>query len=130
MARMTAAEKRRLALEQYERENQAAWTHLREEYHSRLFKLFVLAKELKVSLIFTEESAVFEFEFDRAVYREFVLPSDLPETRNDDVLDDFNSVLRGFEALRSIRDEEQRRYDMKKAALAKLSAEERELLGV
>lgn len=126
MARMTAAEKRRLALEQYERENQAAWAYLREEYHRRLFKLFAQAKEFNVSLTFTEESVSFEFEG----YREYVLPSELTETRNDDVLDDLNSVMREFEDLRSQRDEEQRRYEKKKAALAKLSPEERELLGV
>ena len=126
MARMTTAEKRRLALEQYEREKQLAWTYLREEYHRRLFKLFAQAKEFNVSLTFTEDSV----SFDLDKYREYVLPADLPETMNDEVLDDFNTVLREFEDLRSQRDEEQRRYEMKKAALAKLSPEERELLGV
>lgn len=126
MARMTAAEKRRLALEQYERENQLAWTYLREEYHRRLFKLFAQAKEFNVSLTFTEESV----SFDLDKYREYVLPSELTETRNDEVLNEFNTVLREFEDLRSQRDEEQRRYEKKKAALAKLSPEERELLGV
>ena len=126
MARMTTAEKRRLALEQYERENQLAWTYLREEYHRRLFKLFAQAKEFNVSLTFTEDSV----SFDLDKYREYVLPADLPETMNDEVLDEFNTVLREFEDLRSQRDEEQRRYEKKKAALAKLSPEERELLGV
>jgi hypothetical protein len=126
MARMTTAEKRRLALEQYERENQAAWAYLREEYNRRLFKLFAQAKEFNVSLTFTEDSV----SFDLNKYRDYVLPADLPETMNDEVLDEFNTVLRKFEDLRSQRDEEQRRYEMKKAALAKLSPEERELLGV
>lgn len=126
MARMTTAEKRRLALEQYERENQLAWTYLREEYHRRLFKLFAQAKEFNVSLTFKEDSV----SFDLDKYREYVLPADLPETMNDEVLDEFNIVLREFEDLRSQRDEEQRRYEKKKAALAKLSPEERELLGV
>jgi hypothetical protein len=126
MARMTTAEKRRLALEQYERENQAAWAYLREEYNRRLFKLFAQAKEFNVSLTFTEDSV----SFDLNKYREYVLPADLPETMNDEVLDEFNTVLRKFEDLRSQRDEEQRRYEKKKAALAKLSPEERELLGV
>lgn len=126
MARMTSAEKRRLALEKYERENQAAWTYLREEYHLRLFKLFAQAKKFNVSLTFTEDSV----SFDLDKYREYVLPSVLPETRNDEVLDEFNSVLREFEDLRTRHEEEQRRYEMKKAALAKLSPEERELLGV
>ena len=126
MARMTTAEKRRLALEQYERENQAAWAYLREEYNRRLFKLFAQAKEFNVSLTFTEDSV----SFDLNKYREYVLPADLPETMNDEVLDEFNTVLREFEDLRSQRDEEQRRYEMKKVALAKLSPEERELLGV
>ena len=126
MARMTTAEKRRLALEQYERENQLAWTYLREEYHRRLFKLFAQAKEFNVSLTFTEDSV----SFDLDKYREYVLPADLPETRNDEVLDELNSVMREFEDLRSQREVEQRRYEMKKAALAKLSPEERELLGV
>lgn len=126
MARMTTAEKRRLALEQYERENQLAWTYLREEYHRRLFKLFAQAKEFNVSLTFTEDSV----SFDLDKYREYVLPADLPETMNDEVLDEFNTLLREFEDLRSQRDEEQRRYEKKKAALAKLSPEERELLGV
>ena len=126
MARMTTAEKRRLALEQYERENQAAWAYLREEYNRRLFKLFAQAKEFNVSLMFTEDSV----SFDLDKYREYVLPADLPETMNDEVLDEFNTLLREFEDLRSQRDEEQRRYEKKKAALAKLSPEERELLGV
>jgi hypothetical protein len=126
MARMTTAEKRRLALEQYERENQAAWAYLREEYNRRLFKLFAQAKEFNVSLTFTEDSV----SFDLNKYRDYVLPADLPETMNDEVLDEFNTVLRKFEDLRSQRDEEQRRYEKKKAALAKLSPEERELLGV
>ena len=126
MARMTTAEKRRLALEQYERENQAAWAYLREEYHRRLFKLFAQAKEFNVSLTFTEDSV----SFDLDKYREYVLPADLPETMNDEVLNEFNTLLREFEDLRSQRDEEQRRYEKKKAALAKLSPEERELLGV
>ena len=126
MARMTTAEKRRLALEQYERENQAAWAYLREEYNRRLFKLFAQAKEFNVSLTFTEDSV----SFDLNKYRDYVLPADLPETMNDEVLDEFHTVLREFEDLRSQRDEEQRRYEMKKAALAKLSPEERELLGV
>ena len=126
MARMTTAEKRRLALEQYERENQAAWAYLREEYNRRLFKLFAQAKEFNVSLTFTEDSV----SFDLNKYRDYVLPADLPETMNDEVLDEFNTVLRKFEDLRSQRDEEQRRYEMKKVALAKLSPEEREVLGL
>lgn len=126
MARMTAAEKRRLALEQYERENQAAWAYLREEYHRRLFKLFAQAKEFNVSLTFAEDSVSFDFN----KYREYVLPSDLPETRNDEVLDELNSVMREFEDLRSQREAEQRRLALKQAALAKLSPEERELLGL
>ena len=126
MARLTATEKRRLALEQFERENQAAWSSLREEYHRRLFKLFAQAQEFNVRLTFAEESVTFEIEG----YREYVLPSELPETRNDDVLDELNSVMREFENYRSQRDEEQRRYEMKKAALAKLSPEEREVLGL
>lgn len=125
MARLTATEKRRLALEQFERENQAAWTYLREEYHRRLFKLFAQAKEFNVSLTFTEDSVSFEIEG----YREFVLPSVLPETRNDEVLDEFNSVLSKFEDLRSQREVE-RRLALKQAALAKLSPEEREVLGL
>ena len=68
--------------------------------------------------------------FEIEGYREYVLPSELPETRNDDVLDELNSVMREFENYRSQRDEEQRRYEMKKAALAKLSPEEREVLGL
>ena len=126
MARMTVAEKRRLAIEQYEREKQAAWDYLREEYNRRLFKLFAQAKEFNVSLTFTEDSV----SFDLDNFREYVLPADLPETMNDEVLDEFNTVLREFEDLRSQRDEEQRRYEKKKAALAKLSPEERELLGL
>ena len=126
MARMTTAEKRRLALEKYERENQAAWAYLREEYNRRLFKLFAQAKEFNVSLTFTEDSV----SFDLNKYRDYVLPADLPETMNDEVLDEFNTVLRKFEDLRTQRDEEQRRYEKKKAALEKLSPEERELLGV
>ena len=126
MARMTVAEKRRLAIEQYEREKQAAWDYLREEYNRRLFKLFAQAKEFNVSLTFTEDSV----SFDLDNFREYVLPADLPETMNDEVLDEFNTVLREFEVLRSQRDEEQRRYEKKKAALAKLSPEERELLGL
>ena len=125
MARMTTAEKRRLALEQFERENQAAWSSLREEYHRRLFKLFAQANEFNVSLTFTEDSV--SFDLDR--YREYVLPSELPETRNDDVLDELNSVMREFEDLRSQREVE-RRLALKQAALAKLSPEEREALGL
>ena len=127
MARLTAMEKRRLAfVEQCERENQAAWSSLREEYHRRLFKLFAQAQELNVSLTFAEDSV----SFDLDTYREYVLPSDLPETRNDDVLNEFNSVLSEFEDLRSQREAEQRRLALKQAALAKLSPEERELLGL
>ena len=125
MARLTATEKRRLALEQFERENQAAWTYLREEYHRRLFKLFAQSKEFNVRLTFAEESVTFEIEG----YREYVLPSELPETRNDDVLDELNSVMCEFEDLRSQREVE-RRLALKQAALAKLSPEEREVLGL
>ena len=129
MSRLTTTEKRRLALEQYERENQLAWSSLREEYHRRLFKLFAQAKEFNVSLTFAEDSVSFEFGGYRG-YREYVLPSELPETRDDDVLDELNTVLREFEDLRSQREAEQRRLALKQAALAKLSPEERELLGV
>lgn len=122
----TITEKLRLAIEQYERENQADWAHLREEYHRRLFRLFAQAKEFNVRLTFTEESVTFAFEG----YREYVLPSALPENRDDAVLEEFNSVLSKFENLRSQREEEQRRYALKQAALAKLNDEERELLGL
>ena len=126
MARMTVAEKRRLEREATEQAEALEWTNLRAEYNRRLFKLFAQAKEFNVSLTFTEDSV----SFDLNKYRDFVLPSVLSETRDQSVLGVLLNLEHEFQELQNARDEENRRYALKKAALAKLNVEERELLGL
>ena len=122
MARMTVAEKRRLALESATLE----WNNLRAEYNQRLFSLFSLANEFNAKMKFTKETVTFKVEFRD----DFVLPSVLSETRDKYVLEVLLDLEDEFEKLQKTRDEEQRRYEMKNAALAKLNSEERELLGL
>ena len=123
MARMTVAEKRRLALESAKA---LEWNNLRAEYNRRLFSLFSLANEFNAKMKFTKETVTFKVEFRE----DFVLPSVLSETRDQYVLDVLWNLEYEFEKFQKARDEENRRYALKHAALAKLNAEERELLGL
>ena len=126
MARMTVAEKRRLALEAAEQEEALEWNNLRAEYNQRLFSLFSLANEFHAKMEFTKETVTFEVGYRK----EFVLPSVLSETRDQNVLDVLWNLEHEFETYQKARDEENRRYALKQAALAKLNDEERELLGL
>ena len=128
MARMTVAEKRRLALESAKQKEALEWNNLRAEYNQRLFSLFSLANEFNANMKFTKETVTFEVGFG---FREdFVLPSVLSETRDQNVLDVLWNLEYEFEKFQKARDEENRRYALKQAALAKLNDEERELLGL
>ena len=126
MARMTVAEKRRLALESTKQEEALEWNNLRAEYNQRLFSLFSLANEFHAKMEFTKETVT----FDVGYRKEFVLPSVLSETRDQNVLDVLWNLEYEFETYQKTRDEENRRYALKEAALAKLNVEERELLGL
>ena len=126
MARMTVAEKRRLALESAKQEEALEWNNLRAEYNQRLFSLFSLANEFHAKMEFTKETVTFEVGYRK----EFVLPSVLSETRDQNVLDVLWNLEYEFETYQKARDEENRRYALKQAALAKLNVEERELLGL
>ena len=126
MARMTVAEKRRLALESAKQEEALEWNNLRAEYNQRLFSLFSLANEFHAKMEFTKETVTFEVGYRK----EFVLPSVLSETRDQNVLDVLWNLEYEFETYQKARDEENRRYTLKEAALAKLNDEERELLGL
>ena len=126
MARMTKVEKQRLAREAAEQADALEWNNLRAEYNQRLFSLFSLANEFNAKMKFTKETVTFEVEFRE----DFVLPSVLSETRDNNVIYVLLDLECEFEKLQYDRDEEQRRYEKKKAALAKLSPEERELLGL
>ena len=68
--------------------------------------------------------------FDVGFREEFVLPSVLSETRDQNVLDVLLTLECEFETYQKVRDEENRRHALKQAALAKLNDEERELLGL
>ena len=126
MARMTVAEKRRLAIEAAKQEEALEWNNLRAEYNRRLFSLFSLANEFHAKMEFTKETVTFEVGYRK----EFVLPSVLSETRDQNVLDVLLTLECEFETYRKVRDEDNRRYALKQAALAKLNDEERELLGL
>ena len=129
MARMTVAEKRRLALESAKQAEALEWNNLRDlraDYNQRLFSLFSLANEFHARMKFTKETVT----FDVGYRKEFVLPSVLSETRDQNVLDVLWNLEYEFETFQNARDEENRRYALKQAALAKLNAEERELLGL
>ena len=130
MARMTKVEKQRLALEAAEQADALEWNNLRAEYNQRLFSLFSLANEFNAKMKFTKETVTFEVGTRHPFFGEYVLPSVLSETRDQYVLDVLLTLEYEFEKFQKARDEEKRRYEMKKAALAKLSPEERELLGV
>ena len=123
MTRMTVAEKRRLALESAKA---LEWNNLRAEYNRRLFSLFSLAIEFNVKMKFTKETVTFKVEFRE----DFVLPSFLSETRDHNVIYVLLDLECEFVRFKYARDEENRRYALKKAALAKLNDEERELLGL
>ena len=126
MARMTVAEKRRLAIEAAKQEEALEWNNLRAEYNQRLFSLFSLANEFHARMKFTKETVTFDVGFRE----DFVLPSVLSETRDQNVLDVLLTLECEFETYQKVRDEENRRYALKQAALAKLNDEERELLGL
>ena len=126
MARMTVAEKRRLAIEAAEQAEAIVWNNLRAEYNQRLFSLFSLANEFHAKMEFTKETVMFEVGYRK----EFVLPSVLSETRDQNVLDVLLTLEYEFETYQKARDEENRRYALKEAALTKLNDEERELLGL
>ena len=123
MARMTVAEKRRLAIEAAEQAEVLKENNLRAEYNQRLFSL---ANEFLVKMEFTKDSVTFKVEFRE----DFVLPSVLSETRDNNVIYVLLDLECEFERLQYDRDEEKRRCALKKAALAKLNDEERELLGL
>ena len=126
MARMTVAQQRRLAIETAEQADAMEWNNLRAEYNRRLFSLFSLAIEFNAKMKFTKETVTFKVEFRE----DFVLPSVLSETRDQNVIYVLLDLECEFEKLQYDRDEENRRYDLKQAALAKLNDEERELLGL
>lgn len=126
MARMTNAEKRRLALESAKQEEALEWNNLRAEYNQRLFSLFSLANKFHTKMEFTKETVTFDVGFRG----DFVLPSVLSETRDQNVLDVLLTLECEFETYQKVRDEENRRYALAQAALAKLNVEERELLGL
>ena len=126
MDRMTVAEKRRLALESAKQAEALEWNNLRAEYNQRLFSLFSLANEFHTKIEFTKETVTFDVGFRE----DFVLPSVLSETRDQNVLDVLLTLECEFETYQKVRDEENRRYALKQAALAKLNDEERELLGL
>ena len=126
MARMTVAEKRRLAIEAAEQAEALKWNNLRAVYNQRLFSLFSLANEFNTKMKFTKETVTFKVEFRE----DFVLPSVLSETRDQNVIYVLLDLECEFERLQYDRDEENRRCALKKAALAKLNDEERELLGL
>ena len=131
MARMTVAEKRRLAIEAAKQEEALEWNNLRAEYNQRLFSLFSLANEFHTKMEFYGDEFTKEtVTFDVGYRKEFVLPSVLSETRDQYVLDVLLNLEYQFEKLQKARDEENRRYALKQAALAKLNVEERELLGL
>lgn len=122
MARMTKVEKQRLALESAKQEEALEWNNLRAEYNQRLFSLFSLANEFHAKMEFTKETVTFEVGFGEY----FVLA----ETRDQNVLDVLLNLEYEFVKFQKARDEENRRYALKEAALAKLNVEERELLGL
>ena len=126
MARMTVAEKRRLAIEAAKQAEALEWNNLRAEYNQRLFSLFSLANEFHAKMEFTKETVTFDVGFRE----DFVLPSVLSETRDQNVLDVLLTLECEFETYQKVRDEDNRRYALKQAALAKLNDEERELLGL
>ena len=130
MARMTVAEKRRLAIEAAEQAEALEWNNLRAEYNQRLFSLFSLANEFNAKMKFTKETVTFEVGTRHPFFGEYVLPSVLSETRDQYVLDVLLTLEYEFEKFQKARDEEKRRYALKQAALAKLNDEERELLGL
>ena len=102
------------------------WNNLRAEYNQRLFSLFSLANEFNTKMKFTEETVTFEVEFRE----DFVLPSVLSETRDNNAIYVLMDLECEFEKLQYDRDAEKRRYALEEAALAKLNVEERELLGL
>ena len=126
MARMTVAENRRLAIESAKQEEALEWNNLRADYNQRLFSLFSLANEFHAKMEFTKETVTFEFGYRK----EFVLPSVLSETRDQNVLDVLLTLECEFETYQKVRDEEKRRHALKQAVLAKLNTEERALLGL
>ena len=128
MARMTVAEKRRLAVEAAEQAEALKWNDLRADYNQRLFSLFSLANEFNTEMKFTKETVTFEVGY-RGYHEEFVLPSVLSETRDQNVMYVLLDLEYEFETYQKARDEENR-HALKQAALAKLNDEERELLGL
>lgn len=77
---------------------------------------------------FTKDTVTLTVTVDVGFREDFVLPSVLSETRDHGVLDDLLNLEYQFVKFQKARDEENRRYALKKAALAKLNDEERELL--
>ena len=130
MTRMTVAEKRRLVLEASACSEALEWNNLRADYNQRLFSLFSLANEFHTKMEFTKETVTFDVGTRHPFLGEYVLPSVLSETRDQNVLDALLDLKYKFETLKKARDEEKRRYALKEAALAKLNDEERELLGL
>ena len=126
MARMTVAEKRRLANEAAEQAEALKWNNLRADYNQRLFSLFSLANEFDTKMKFTKETVTFKVEFRE----DFVLPSVLSETRDQNVIYVLLDLECEFEKLQYDRDEEKRRYALKEAALAKINDQEREMLSL
>ena len=101
MARMTVAEKRRLANEAAEQAKALEWNNLRADYNQRLFSLFSLANEFDTEMKFTKETVTFNVGYRE----EFVLPSVLSETRDQNVLDVLMTLEFEFETYQKARDE-------------------------
>lgn len=123
MARETKAQR----LEREEAERNAYYETLRNSYFTRLME--VLEKATAVGFVLTVKEGMFNVETQEGHYRDrsyFTLSSE-STTDNEDVLE---SLSWRADLVLAKQKEAERKYQLRQTALAKLSKEEREELGL
>ena len=130
MARKTAAQLRAERTEAIRKSNEAFWEDFKKEYPRRFAQLmFNWSKfpELKMQQL---DEVVYKFSCENTWWEAAYLTVTPPEEYNWEyqrALENAEDLVR---SLKLEQEEEERRWNMKRQALSKLSPEERELLGL
>ena len=130
---MTTAKSKKIAdlIEKAEAERKAEWVHFISKYPARvaslIFNYMNIGGDFRVKSL-----GEYKYEFTRHdhLYRTFELSVTPPETYCYETLDAITTLEQALVDYQEELDEQLRRYNARSAALAKLTVEERKLLGL
>jgi hypothetical protein len=130
--RLTAADKRLLADAKRAEDNRSAWARFTESYPTRFASLMwrYLTQTAAGFRVKKLDDETYEFDRDDYSYRTYELKVTPPVNYVWEVMDAMDSAESYLEDYAREVAEEERKYLVKVAALNKLSAEEKELLGL